>query len=79
MTTLNESTENMRLALQKLGLAIGDTLTYPIITARINILHKNTKMLPLFSWERYTNRREIQRLVKMKTDIDKRRSTHESK
>lgn len=79
MTTLNESSENMRLALQKLGVAIGDTVTYPIITARINILHKNTKMLPPFSWELYTNHREIYRLVKMKTDIDNRRATHESK
>lgn len=72
MVTLHESTQNMRVALHNLGVAIGDTVNYPIITARIDRLHKKTDRLPLFSWERYKNRREIQRLVEMKTVIESR-------
>ena len=79
MTTLFDAFANFSIAVNVLASEIGDSIAYASYTRSIDLLQRKNELIPWYSWERYHNSREIQRLVRLKSDIDKRRATHESK
>ena len=73
MTTAFEAFANFNIAVNALASTIGDSLAYASYSRIIDLLQRKNELIPWYSWERYHNSREIQRLVRLKSDIDKRR------